>query len=134
MFVRGSKKAVKEKVMDQRKELNKLLSNAPFRRQLDKYFFVYGLCLLLIESWLVGAYPGTYFMTFNTVMCPIHIFYRIFVLYEYKSLYYLTDFCYYSTLVLFYFINFDPKNETLLRMCYVHSNGALAMAIWAFNT
>ena len=75
MFVRGSKKAVKEKVMDQRKELNKLLSNAPFRRQLDKYFFVYGLCLLLIESWLVGAYPGTYFMTFNTVMTPIHIFF-----------------------------------------------------------
>ena len=118
----------------QRIEVSKLLYNAPFKRQLDKYFFVYGLCLLLITSWLAGAYPGTHFMTFITIVTPIHIIYRTFVLFNHKSQFFLTDFCYYSTTAFLYFINCNPKSEILFRMCYVHSNGALAVSIYAFNT
>ena len=133
-FVNEKKKALIEKVIDKQTEVNKLLTNAPFRRELDKYFFVYGLCLLVITSWLVGAYPGTHFLTFIRVMTPLQVFYRTFVLYEHKSLFYLTDFCYYSTSAFLYFITFDTTNDALFRMVYVHANGSQAVAVWAFNT
>ena len=88
----------------------------------------------MMTAWLAGAYPDTHFLTFITIMTPLHVIYRSFILYEHKSIFFLTDFCYYSTTAFLYFINFDPKNETLFRMCYVHANGSLAVAIFAFNT
>ena len=129
-----SKKAILSMVEAQQIEVSKLLYNAPFKRQLDKYFFVYGLSLLLITSWLAGAYPGTHFITFISILTPLQVFYRTFVLFNHKSQFFLVDFCYFSTAAFLYFVNCDPTNETLFRMSYVHSNGALAVSIYAFNT
>jgi hypothetical protein len=47
--------------------------------------------------------------------------------------YYLTDLCYYSTLLLIYHVHFEPTSEAMLRMTFLFSNGCLAVSIMAFR-
>jgi hypothetical protein len=47
--------------------------------------------------------------------------------------YYLTDWCYFSTVTLLYMLNFDKKNGQLIQMCFLFSNGALALSVAAFR-
>ena len=46
---------------------------------------------------------------------------------------YLVDYCYLGNALLFYYINFDPKNEWLFMACYCLSNGTLAAGVAAFR-
>lgn len=64
----------------------------------------------------------------------LHIGWRhIYYIGALKSGFYLTDFCYLSCYMMLYLINFDPGNETLLRLCFLSSNGALALSVVIFR-
>lgn len=47
--------------------------------------------------------------------------------------YYCTDFCYFANFAILTYLNFYPNNEALFRLCYLFSQGALSVAIYAFR-
>lgn len=47
--------------------------------------------------------------------------------------YYLLDICYWSTVLLLYWFWFDSRNETIFRMCFLLTNGCLAVSVLAFR-
>ena len=87
----------------------------------------------MILSFLLGKYPKTHFLTFVSVLLPVHFIIRVFYNVSKRQGFFLTDFCYFANAALFVFIHFTPKNETLFRMVYIHANGPLAAAIFVFR-
>lgn len=82
----------------------------------------------------MGAYPRSIYLTFTTTFMLLHIGWRaIYYICALKSGFYLTDYCYLSCYMMLYLINFDRGNETLLRLCFLSSNGALALSVVVFR-
>ena len=63
-----------------------------------------------------------------------HLFVRhVYYIFFCKCGFYLTDFCYLSVYMMLYLINFAPNNETLLRLCFLSANGAMAVSVYLFK-
>lgn len=87
----------------------------------------------MVLSFLLGKYPSTHFITFVSILLPVHFVIRVVYNVSKKWGFFLTDFCYFANAALFVFIYLSPKNETLFRMVYVQANGPLAQAIYLFR-
>lgn len=90
--------------------------------------------MIVFNAYFLGAYPRSLYLNFVTCYMLIHIGWRhIYYVWALKSGFYLTDYCYLSCYMMLYLINFDSQNETLLRLCFLSSNGALALSVVIFR-
>jgi hypothetical protein len=99
----------------------------------DKIYFVLGIVMSWMFSYLLGRYPRTHFITFFTCLITPLVAWRWFRYYNIGMHYYLIDLCYFSTALILYNIWFDPYNEVLMRIGYLLSHGSLAVSILAFR-
>lgn len=90
--------------------------------------------MIIFNAYFMGAYPRSLFLKFVTFYMLLHIGWRhIYYIWALKSGFYLTDYCYLSCYMMLYLINFGYGSETLLRLCFLSSNGALALAVIIFR-
>ena len=107
---------------------------APFQRTADKFNFTYGVALVVANAYLIGAFPRDYYFSVITYIFAVHMIWRhIYYLTATNLSLYLTDYCYVMNYLTIYLVNFDQKNETLLRVCFLAANGTLAFSVWAFR-
>lgn len=89
--------------------------------------------MIIFYSFFLGRYPNDYFYTYCIVLLVFLIISRYVHYYNYGWHYYCTDFCYFANFAIINLLYYDPKNEALLRMCYLFSQGALSAAVVAFR-
>ena len=97
----------------------------------DKVSFFFGVIGLIAYSYIVGLYPHDLFYCF-------YFFLSVFMLrcIHYYSVgwhYYITDLCYFMNALALYIIMVDPKNERLIRICFLNCQGILALSVWMFK-
>ena len=133
-YMHTKQKDITDRFQKWYKKIEMLVFDAPFRRQFDKYGMVYGLNFLIVFAFLLGKYPRTHFITFISILIPVHLVVRVICNYFKKKMFILIDFCYFGNLAFFLFLYFAPKNETLFRLVYMQTNGPMAVAIGLFRS
>jgi len=110
------------------------MATAPFVRTRDKATFVLSIFLIIIFVYCQGRYPNTHFYTYVTISTPSLLMIRVVSwLAVRKYHYYLLDFCYVGNAIMLLALNVYRKDEAVLRMAFLYSNGALAISIAAFR-
>jgi Protein of unknown function (DUF2838) len=109
------------------------MATAPFWRTADKIGFVLGTIILVSYSYMIGKYPNDHFYTYYLLTLIPLLIMRYFHYYSRGWHYYITDFCYFANILLIYVIMYDSKNEKLIKITYLFSQGAIANAIWMFR-
>ena len=87
----------------------------------------------MVFAFLLGKYPDTHFIRFVTIIVTIHVSIRVVYNYQKRWIFFMTDFCYFANMALFFFLYVSPKNETLFKMVYMQANGPIAVAIFLFR-
>lgn len=102
-------------------------------REIDKWFFVAGVTVTMLSSYIMGAFPHDIYYQWHSVIVPFYVVIRI-IYYKQKGLhYYLFDFCYWANFVILIFLNFYPKNLDLLMCSYFWAMGPFAASIGAMR-
>ena len=100
---------------------------------MDKISFVCGVLILWFFAYFLGRYPKDFFFTFYTWLIIPLVFFRWIRYVKIGMHYYLIDLCYFATALTLYNIWYEPKNEALMRIGFLLSNGCLAVSIMAFR-
>lgn len=114
-------------------QINKILSKADNIRLLDKIVFMAGVVTVWMFAYFLGRYPKDFFFTFFTILIFPLVIIRWYRYWKIKMHYYLIDLCYLSLILILYNVWYDPKNEALIRIGFLLSNGCLAVSIAAFR-
>lgn len=116
-----------------REEISYKMSRVPMLKMVDKFYFICGVTMSWLFAFMLGRYPGDYFITFFTFLIIPLVFWRWIRYLQIGMHYYLIDLCYFSTALILYNVWIDPKNEVLMRIGFLTSNGCLAVSMWAFR-
>ena len=99
----------------------------------DKLSFNLGVYMFAAFTYIMGRYPNDYFYMFYCFLAPTMIFIR-FVDYKPKKYhYFLLDFCYYGSAIVWLFVGFFPSSPLFYRLAFLYSSGALAVSTAAFE-
>lgn len=100
---------------------------------MDRLSFNLGVWMFCSFSYIMGRWPNTLFYNFYTILAPTMILIR-FADYKPKKLhYFLLDFCYFGTSMVWMFVTLFPKSEILYRLSFFYSAGILAVSTAAFE-
>lgn len=114
-------------------QIQNFSETAPGLKLFDKLSFNLGVFLFAIFTYMMGRYPNDNFYTFYGLIAPTMIFIR-FVDYKPKKYhYFLLDFCYFGTSIVWLYVNFFPKSALFYRIAFLYSSGALAVSTAAFE-
>lgn len=109
------------------------MQTAPFWRTVDKYCFVFGASMLISYSYCIAKFPNYGIYWYVCILLPILIMIRLIWYLQVGWHLYLSDYCYFANIVIFYYIMIDPKNDYLFKICFLNGAGLLSIAIKAMR-
>ena len=126
------KKVVKQ-FLKRKKVIERYMNHAPTVRFFDKIAFCVGVWLMTITTWFVGKYPHDFYYKYHVVIMILLLAGRVVHFRLKKWHYYMFDFCYYSNILILYYLALAPKNEILFKAFFVFSQGPLGLSVAAFK-
>lgn len=127
----------KNKVMKQflkkKKVIERYMNHAPTVRFFDKISFCVGVWLMTATTFIVGKWPHDIYYKYHVFVIIALLAARVVHFRLKKWHYYMYDFCYYSNLMIVYYLAVEPKNEILFKAFFVFSQGTLGISIMAFK-
>lgn len=109
------------------------MQSAPFWRLADKIGFVLGTLIIMSFSFMLGRFPHDHFYPYYVALTIVMLIVRYAHYYSLGWHYYISDFCYYANLLILILLCFFSKNDRLIKMCFLFSEGAIAVSIKLFR-
>jgi hypothetical protein len=109
------------------------MQSAPFWRLADKIGFVLGTLIIISSSFMVGRFPHDMFYPYYVVLNIVMLIVRYGHYYSLGWHYYISDFCYYANVLIIILLTFCPKNDVMIKMCFLFAEGAIAVSIKVFR-
>ncbi len=109
------------------------MQSAPFWRLADKIGFVLGTLIIISFNYMIGRYPHDLFYYYYVALTLVMLVVRWAHYYSLGWHYYISDFCYYSNVLVILMLTVWPKNDRLIKMCFLFSEGAIAVSIKVFR-
>lgn len=78
---------------------------------------------------MIGRYPHDIFYHYYVALTLVMLVVRWAHYYSLGWHYYISDFCYYANLLIILTLTLWPKNDRLIKMCFLFSEGAIAVSI-----
>ena len=97
------------------------MNHAPTVRLFDKIAFCLGVWLMTATTFIVGKYPHDIYYRYHVIIMIVLLAARVVHFRLKKWHYYMFDFCYYSNILIMYFLAYAPKNEILFKTFFVFS-------------
>ena len=113
-------------------EVDTYMLETPEEMSWNSTVYAFNLSMLIIFTYLMGAYPDDHFYTFNAVLIPFMMGARTIKFYRDGHLFYYLDLCYFATYVVWLFIVVFPKSEWFYNMSLILSFGLISVSIIAF--
>eukprot|EP00921_Rhytidocystis_pertsovi_P013822 GHVQ01022452.1.p1 GENE.GHVQ01022452.1~~GHVQ01022452.1.p1 ORF type:complete len:520 (-),score=64.67 GHVQ01022452.1:1688-3247(-) len=123
--------AKKERLLHRSERVWRRLQNAKTKRLLHKMCFLVVLFDVIVSSFWVGRWPGTYYVWHSTKYATLMVI-RFIVFRLNNWHYYLFDFCYYANALLLLFLWVKPQSASLWRMIFGF-NGILSVSVYFFR-
>lgn len=122
-----------KKLKNQSTKVKKTMQSAPFWRLADKIGFVLGTLIIMSFSFMLGRFPHDHFYPYYVALTIVMLIVRYAHYYSLGWHYYISDFCYYANLLILILLTFFSKNDKLIKMCFLFSEGAIAVSIKLFR-
>ena len=100
---------------------------------LDKMSFNFGVIVFGSFAYIMGRWPNDVFYYLYASIIPMMILLRWYVWRGTGDHYYVADFCYYASTVIWIFVVLYPKNKDMYHVSFHFSNGILAVSTIAFG-
>jgi hypothetical protein len=131
--LRKERHAILEKIKKHKSRVEKIMQGAPFWRLADKIGFVFGTLVIIAFNYMIGKYPHDLFYPFYVSLTIGMLIVRYAHYYSLGWHYYISDFCYFANVLIVILITFAPKNDRLIKICFLFSEGAIAVSIKVFR-
>ncbi|KAL0482087.1 hypothetical protein AKO1_013208 [Acrasis kona] len=118
----------KQALIDRREKLIQQIRNPKFVRTKDKVAFTLGVGLTVTTSLIAGGSPD-WMPVWYIFWCVVLLAARFFNYHSQKYHYFMLDFCYFSNLLLVFYLVFYPTSPELYVMNLANSCGPLLWAI-----
>lgn len=82
---------------------------------------------------MIGKFPNDLFYTYYVILTILMLIVRYAHYYSLGWNYYISDFCYYTNLLILILLLLTPKNDRLIKTCFLFSEGAIAVSIKLFR-
>eukprot|EP01095_Lingulamoeba_sp_RSL-Kostka_P006563 TRINITY_DN2066_c0_g1_i1.p1 TRINITY_DN2066_c0_g1~~TRINITY_DN2066_c0_g1_i1.p1 ORF type:complete len:358 (+),score=59.38 TRINITY_DN2066_c0_g1_i1:41-1114(+) len=108
--------------------LNKFVKAPPFVKISDKISFVAGVVFLLITEYVILVNPKKMHQWYILTIVPLLIT-RFLMYHKAKFHYFMLDFCYFSQVLLIFYLVYYPNSRILFQLVFAIANGPLLFAI-----
>ena len=108
------------------------MSRVPMLKLVDKIYFMAGVSVSWLFSYLMGKHPRDYFLLLFTFLMPVLVFWRWVRYSKIGMHYYLIDLCYFTSALTIYFIWYVPFDERVFRTFFLMANGCVAFSLALF--
>eukprot|EP00474_Spongospora_subterranea_P001008 CRZ01466.1 hypothetical protein [Spongospora subterranea] len=126
--IRRQRAKIFDKILKSRDAWQKKRSDPPFCRFIDKVSFTIGVACSLITSCLVGR-SSLFMINWYTYLIMFLITLRLYLYRKEGYQYFLLDFCYFTTGLVFVYLYFYPNSQSLFVHIFAFANGPLAWAV-----
>lgn len=109
------------------------MQSAPFWRLADKVGFVMGTLIIISFSFMIGRFPHDLFYHYYVALTLLMLAIRYAHYYSLHWHYYISDFCYFANALVIVLLTVSPKSSWLIKMCFLFSEGAIAVSIKIFR-
>jgi hypothetical protein len=131
--IKSEREFITKQFIKRKKVIERYMNHAPLVRFMDKVFFIFGVLLVIITTFLLGRRPNDIYYTYHVIVIISLVAIRLINYRIKKWHYYLFDFCYFANALIVYFLMIDPKNDILFKVFFVYANGPFGLAIPAFK-
>ncbi|SPQ96885.1 unnamed protein product (mitochondrion) [Plasmodiophora brassicae] len=126
--IRRQRHKIRDKILQSRLAWQKKTLDPPFCRFIDKMSFTVGILGSLITVCLLGR-SSDLMVKWYTYLIVLLISLRIYLYRKEGYQYFLIDFCYFTTGLVYMYLYLYPKSSTLFVHVFAFANGPLAWAV-----
>ncbi|XXQ33624.1 Glycerophosphocholine acyltransferase 1 [Plasmodiophora brassicae] len=126
--IRRQRHKIRDKILQSRLAWQKKTSDPPFCRFIDKMSFTVGILGSLVTVCLLGR-SSDLMVKWYTYLIVLLISLRIYLYRKEGYQYFLIDFCYFTTGLVYMYLYLYPKSSTLFVHVFAFANGPLAWAV-----